>query len=137
MGINLDGVLYASRAMIPVLNEGGSMVHIASVAGHGGSRLHAHYATAKAGVLGLARSLALELAPQNIRVNAVSPGIIDTPMIEDLMKLKGDIIFATTPMGRLGTPDEVAGVIAFLASDLASFITGETVHVNGGYYIAS
>ena len=137
LGINLDGVLYASRAMIPVLADGGSMVHIASVAGHRGSRQHAHYATAKAGVLGLTRSLAQELAPRNIRVNAVSPGIIDTPMVNDLMRGKGDTILAGTPLARMGTPDEVAGVIAFLASDLASFVTGETVHVNGGYYIAS
>jgi 3-oxoacyl-[acyl-carrier protein] reductase len=137
LGINLDGVLYASRAMIPVMGEGASMVHIASVAGHRGSSRHAHYATAKAGVLGLTRSLAQELAPQNIRVNAVSPGIIDTPMVNDLMKQKGDLLVATTPMARLGTSDEVASVIAFLASDLASFVTGETVHVNGGLYIAS
>jgi 3-oxoacyl-[acyl-carrier protein] reductase len=119
------------------MNDGGSMVHIASVAGHRGSRQHAHYATAKAGVLGLARSLAQEFAPRNIRVNSVSPGIIDTPMVNDLMRGKGDYILASTPLGRMGTPDEVAGVIAFLASDLASFVTGETVHVNGGYYIAS
>jgi 3-oxoacyl-[acyl-carrier protein] reductase len=137
LGINLDGVLYASRAMIPVMRDGGSMVHIASIAGHRGSSRHAHYATAKAGVLGLTRSLAQELAPRDIRVNAVSPGIIATPMVDDLMRQKGDFILAATPMGRMGTPDEVAGVIAFLASDLASFVTGETVHVNGGYYIAS
>jgi len=137
LAINLDGVLYASRAMIPIMGEGSSMVHIASVAGHRGSRQHAHYATAKAGVLGLARSLAHELAPVGIRVNTVSPGIIDTPMVNDLMRGKGDYILASTPMGRMGTPDEVACVIAFLASDLASFVTGETVHVNGGYYIAS
>ena len=137
LGINLDGVLYASRAMIPVLNDGGSMVHIASIAGHRGAINHAHYATAKAGVLGFTRSLAQELAPRNIRVNAVSPGIIDTPMVDELMRQRGDFILAATPMARLGTPDEVAGVIAFLASDLASFVTAETVQVNGGYYIAS
>lgn len=135
--INLDGVLYTSRAMIPVMRDGGAMVHIASLAGHRGTAFHAHYAAAKAGVLGLTRSLAQALAPRNIRVNAVSPGIIDTPMVEELMGYRGDLILATTPMARLGTPDEVAGAIAFLASDLASFITAETLHVNGGYYIAS
>ncbi len=137
LGINLDGVFYAARAMIPAMNDGGSMVHIASLAGHRGTINHAHYATAKAGVLGLTRSLAQELAPRGIRVNAVSPGIIATPMVDELMRQRGDFILAATPMARLGTPDEVAGVIAFLASDLASFVTAETVHVNGGYYIAS
>lgn len=137
IGINLDGVLFASRAMIPLMPAGASMVHIASLAGHRGTAEHAHYGAAKAGVLGLSRSLAHELAPKNIRVNAVSPGIIETPMVDELMRQRGDFILAATPMARLGSPDEVACAIAFLASDLASFITAETLHVNGGYYVGS
>ncbi len=137
IGINLDGVLFTSRAMIPLMPAGASMVHIASLAGHRGTAEHAHYGAAKAGVLGLSRSLAHELAPNNIRVNAVSPGIIETPMVNDLMRQRGDFILAATPMARLGTPDEIACAIAFLASDLASFITAETLHVNGGYYVGS
>ncbi len=137
IGINLDGVLFTARAMIPLMPAGSSMVHIASLAGHRGTAEHAHYGAAKAGVLGLSRSLAHELAPSNIRVNAVSPGIIDTPMVNDLMRQRGDFILAATPLARLGTPDEVACAIAFLASDLASFITAETLHVNGGYYVGS
>ena len=137
IGINLDGVLYTARAMIPLMPAGASMIHIASLAGHRGTAEHAHYGAAKAGVLGLSRSLAHELAPKNIRVNAVSPGIIDTPMVNDLMRQRGDFILAATPLARLGTPDEVACAIVFLASDLASFITAETLHVNGGYYVGS
>mgnify|MGYP001347076530 CR=1 FL=1 len=137
LAVNLDGVLYASRAAIPHMEAGASMVHIASVAGHRGSAMHAHYATAKGGVLALSRSLASELAPMGIRVNAVSPGIIATTMTDGLMARKGDIILATTPMARMGTAEEVGGVICFLASDLASFVTGETIHVNGGWYMAS
>jgi len=137
MAINLDGVLYASRAAIPHMESGAAMVHIASVAGHRGSARHAHYASAKGAVLALSRSLATELAPLGIRVNAVSPGIIATPMTDALMASKGDLLMANTPMARMGTPEEVAGVICFLASDLAGFVTGETIHVNGGLYMAS
>ena len=137
LAINLDGVLFASRAAIPFMEEGAAMVHIASVAGHRGSPLHAHYATAKGAVLALSRSLASELAPRGIRVNAVSPGVIATSMTDALMARKGDLILATTPMARMGTPEEVAGVICFLASPLAGFVTGETIHVNGGLYMAS
>ena len=137
MAVNLDGVLYASRAAIPFMEPGSSMVHIASVAGHRGSPMHAHYAAAKGAVLSLSRSLASELAPLGIRVNAVSPGIIATTMTDGLMARKGDMILASTPMGRMGTPEEVGGVICFLASDLAPFATGETAHVSGGWSIAS
>jgi len=137
LAINLDGVLYCSRAAAPLMGEGGAMVNIASVAGHKGAMLHTHYASAKAGVLGLTRSLAAELAPRGIRVNAVSPGLIDTTMIEPVMARRGNFILEATPMGRIGTPDEVAGPICFLLSDLASFITGESLHINGGFYISS
>ena len=137
LAINLDGVMFCSRAAAPLMGEGASMVHIASLAGHRGAVRHAHYAAAKGGVLALTRTLAAELAPRGIRANAVSPGLIDTTMIEPVMARRGDIILATTPMARVGTPDEVAGVICFLASDLASFVTGETIQINGGLYINS
>jgi 3-oxoacyl-[acyl-carrier protein] reductase len=110
------------------------VVNIASMAGHRGSYQHAHYAAAKGAVLSFTRSLALELAPR-VRVNAVSPGLIDTPMVRPLMAARGPQLIEQTPLKRLGTSEEVARVIAFLCSDWASFITGETVHVNGGLYI--
>ncbi len=135
IAINLDGVFHSCRAAIPHLSEGSAIVNIASMAGHRGSYAHAHYAAAKGGVLSLTRSLALELAPRT-RVNAVSPGLIEGPMVQPLIARKPELI-QNTPMKRLGTAEEVAGVVAFLCSDLARFVTGETIHVNGGLHIAS
>lgn len=134
--VNLDGVFYTIRAAIPHLRQGASIVNVASMAGHKGSLNHAHYAASKGAVLNLTRTLALELAP-NIRVNNVSPGLIDTPMIRKLMQEKGDTLLQQTPLQRLGSSDEVADAVLYLASDFSSFITGETLHVNGGLYIAS
>jgi len=136
IGINLEGVFYTCRAIAPLLRDGGAIVNIASVAGHRGSYQHAHYSAAKGAVLAFSRSLALELAPR-IRVNAVSPRLIDTAMIRPLLAARGEELLAATPLKRLGKPEEVARAIAFLCSDWASFITGETLHVNGGLYIAS
>jgi len=136
IAINLDGVFYSCRAAAKALREGGAIVNIASMAGHRGSYQHAHYAAAKGAVLSFTRSLAVELAPR-VRVNAVSPGLIDTPMVVPLLEARGPQLLDQTPLKRLGTPEEVARTIAFLCSDWASFITGETVHINGGLYIAS
>lgn len=133
--INLDGVFHLCRAAAPEMPAGGAIVTIASIAAHRGSAGHAHYAASKGGVLALTRSMARELAPR-IRVNAVSPGIIATPMVESLLRAQGDSLRAQTPLGRFGDPREVASVIAFLCSDAASFITGETIHVNGGLLIS-
>src|SRR5690606_40591374 len=125
---------YTCRVIAPLLREGGAIVTIASVAGHRGSYQHAHYAAAKGAVLAFSRSLALELAPR-IRVNAVSPGLIDTPMVQPLLDVRGEELIAAMPLKRLGRPEEVARAIAFLCSDGASFIHGETLHINGGLYI--
>jgi 3-oxoacyl-[acyl-carrier protein] reductase len=135
IGVNLDGVFYFCRAITPMLREGGSVVNIASMAAHRGSFQHAHYSAAKGATLSFSRSLALELAPK-IRVNAVSPGLIDTPLIQPLLKVKGDQLIDLTPLKRLGRPEEVSQLIAYLCSDWASFITGESLHINGGLYVA-
>ena len=135
LGVNLDGVFYACRAAVPLLRKGGSIVNIASMAGHRGSVRHAHYAACKSAVLGFTRSVVHELAPRGIRANCVSPGIIATPMTESIMAQNGAALIAATPMKRFGTPEEVASVIAFLASDAAAFVTGETIHINGGIYM--
>ena len=134
IGINLDGVFYTCRAAIPHLRPGGAIVNIASMAGHRGSHTHGHYAAAKGGVLTLSRTLALELAPA-IRVNAVSPGLIDGPMVQPLLAVRGPQLMEMTPLKRLGTASEVAKATLFLLSDWASFITGESLHVNGGLYM--
>lgn len=136
IGVNLDGVFYTCRAAIPLLADGGAVVNIASMAGHRGSFQHTHYAAAKGAVLAFSRSLARELAPR-VRVNAVSPGLIDTPLIQPLLKVSGTSLIDQTPLKRLGRPEEVARVIAFLCSDWASFVNAETVHINGGLHIAS
>lgn len=137
IGINQNGVFYTCREIAPLIRDGGSIVNIASMAGHRGSYQHAHYAAAKGAVLAFTRSLAWELASRNIRVNAVSPGLIDTPLIQPLLKVNGPALMKATALGRLGEPKEVAGAVAFLCSDWSQFITGETIHVNGGLYMHS
>lgn len=137
LAVNLDGTMALCRAAVPHMGEGGAIVTLASIAGHRGSAGHAHYAAAKGAVLAFTRSLAAELSPRGIRANAVSPGLIDTPMIAAMMAERGPSLVAQTPLRRLGTAAEVAGAVLFLASDLASFVTGETLHVNGGLYIHS
>jgi 3-oxoacyl-[acyl-carrier protein] reductase len=135
IGVNLDGVFHCCRAAAPLLAKGGAIVNVASMSGHKGSHMHAPYAAAKGAVLAFTRTLALELAP-DIRVNAVSPGLIDTPLVKPLLDRSGPELIRSTPLQRLGTPEEVAKVVAFLCSDWASFITAETVHINGGLYIS-
>jgi 3-oxoacyl-[acyl-carrier protein] reductase len=134
--INLNGVFKLIRACIPHFGAGSAVVTFASVAGHRGSQLHAHYAASKAGVIALTRSLAHELGPAGVRVNAVSPGTINTGMVKDLVSDRGESMMAQTPLHRFGEPGEVAAAAVFLASDAASFITGETLHVNGGLFMA-
>jgi 3-oxoacyl-[acyl-carrier protein] reductase len=129
------GVFYICRRAIAVMCHGSAVVNIASDAAHQGSSVeHSHYGTSKGGVLTLTKSLARELAP-NIRVNAVSPGTTDTPMAQNVMRIRGKEILASIPMGRLATPAEIADTVAFLCSDAATYITGQAIQVNGGSYM--
>jgi 3-oxoacyl-[acyl-carrier protein] reductase len=135
MAVNLDGVFNIIRATLSAMRSGGSIINLASRAAHsGGSLGHAHYGATKGGILALTRGLARELGPK-IRVNAVSPGVIETPMTAEALVTTGDEVIRQTPLARFGTADEVASAIAFLASVEAAFITGETIHVNGGIYM--
>jgi len=135
LAINLDGVFYICRRAIPAMRPGGVVVTIASEAAHMGASIeHSHYGASKGGVLTLTKSLARELAP-SIRVNTVSPGTTDTPMVQSLMRNRGKAILEAIPMARLGTPREVADAVAFLCSDAATYITGQAIHVNGGSYM--
>ncbi|HET6863529.1 MAG TPA: 3-oxoacyl-ACP reductase family protein [Pyrinomonadaceae bacterium] len=137
--LNLKSAFLCSKAVIPSMVErkAGAIINLSSIAGRNGGALGSmHYATAKGGLITFTKGLAKELAPYNIRVNAVSPGVIDTPYHEqfstpEMMKNYVNAI----PLGRVGKADEVAKVIAFLASDAASYIAGETIEINGGMYM--
>ncbi|MFD1713413.1 SDR family NAD(P)-dependent oxidoreductase [Amnibacterium flavum] len=134
--INLNSVMYGMRAQLPamVANGGGSIVNMASILGSVGFANSSAYVTAKHGVVGLTQNGALEYAPQGVRVNAIGPGFIKTPLVE--ANLSADALTfleSKHALGRLGDPEEVATVTAFLASDAASFVTGSYWTVDGGY----
>lgn len=135
LSVNLDGVFYLVRRAMPALRQQSAIVNLTSVAAHRGAYYNAHYSASKGGLLSLTRSLARELGPRT-RVNAVSPGIIETPMTAALIEKRGADSVEQTPLRRLGQPREIATAIGFLCSSAASFITGEVLHVNGGLYIA-
>lgn len=135
ISINLDGVFFLCRRALPALKDGSSIVTIASLAAYRGAYTNAHYGAAKGALISMTRALSRELAPKT-RVNGVAPGIIETPMIGELLKTRMDESISQTPLKRLGKPSEIASVIAFLCSPAASFITGETIQVNGGIYMA-
>ncbi|WP_084783160.1 SDR family NAD(P)-dependent oxidoreductase [Bacillus dakarensis] len=139
LNINLNGAFYCSQVAARMMKEAGKghIVNIASQAGRTFSSITAaHYSVSKAGIIALTRQLAGELGEHGIYANAVAPGRIDTPMIRDVAKEVNERVIAKTPLGRLGTPEEVAKTILFLASDYSSFITGTVVDVNGGTFIA-
>ena len=131
---NLSSCYHVLRFAIPYIDSGGSIIFISSQLAFKGSKHGADYAASKAGMLGLMRSLALELAPR-IRVNAVAPGTIDTDIISNYSQEMREKRISEIPLKRLGKPEDVANACLFLASDLSSYITGEVINVNGGLYI--
>jgi len=138
--VDLTGVLRTFRSASKVMKSSGSMVAVSSIAGAVyGWPEHAHYTTAKAGLLGLVRSLAIELAPRGITVNSVVPGIIESPQSLDPVNSLGPeglkMIAGSIPAGRVGTPDDVASLIDFLASSKASYISGQAIIVDGAYTV--
>ncbi|BAN69107.1 3-oxoacyl-ACP reductase FabG [endosymbiont of unidentified scaly snail isolate Monju] len=114
----------------------GRIINIASVVGASGNAGQTNYAAAKAGMIGFTKSLAQEIGSRGITVNAVAPGFIDTDMTRELPEAQREALLSAIPMGRLGQPEEIAAAVAFLASDEAGYVTGTTLHVNGGMYMA-
>ena len=118
-----------------IKNKYGKIINITSVVGHTGNVGQANYAASKSGIIGFSKSLALEYAKKNININCVSPGFIETKMTDKIDPKFKELIISKIPSNRLGTPEDVANVVMFLSSDLANYITGETIHVNGGMYL--
>ena len=117
-------------------NKYGRIVNITSIVGHTGNVGQANYAASKAGIIGMTKSLAIEYAKKNITLNCVSPGFIKTNMTDSILESVKAILTSRIPMSRLGSGEDVANSVAFLSSDSSSYITGETIHVNGGMYMA-
>lgn len=137
LAVNLGGARNAIRAVLPHMLEekSGCIVNISSIWGLRGASCETVYACTKAALIGLTRSLALELAPSGIRVNCVAPGVINTDMVQVLGQQTLRDLAEQTPLGRLGTPEDIAHAVAFLASDKAGFITGQVLGADGGFIV--
>ena len=135
MDVNVSGAFYLIRALAPgmVSRRSGSIVTISSMWGRSGASCEAAYSASKAAILGLTQALAKELGPSGVRVNCIAPGVIDTKMMDEHSEETKALLAEETPLGRLGTGEDVAKAAAFLLSQDASFITGQTLGVDGGY----
>ena len=136
--INLTSTYYLCKSSIKKMlkNKYGRIINITSIVGHTGNIGQSNYAASKAGIIGMTKSLAIEYAKKNITLNCVSPGFIKTNMTDSILESVKAILTSRIPMSRLGSGEDVANSVAFLSSDSSSYITGETIHVNGGMYMA-
>ena len=137
MAVNLRGAFFCARltAKAMLKRRSGRIVNISSVVGASGNPGQANYVASKAGLVGLTKAMARELASRGITVNAVAPGFVETEMTEGLPEKAREAMLETIPAGRAGTPGEVAAAVRFLASDEAAYITGQVIHVSGGMYM--
>ncbi len=137
MGVHVNGAFFCCRAVLPAMirEKRGRILNISSMWGMTGASCEVHYSTAKAALIGLTRALAKEVAPSGITVNCVAPGVIDTDMLAGFDEEARREMREETPLGRLGTPEDIAATVAFLASEEASFITGQVLSPNGGFVI--
>lgn len=135
--VNVDGAYNTIQAVLPdmIARRSGNIVNISSMWGLRGASCEVGYSATKAAIIGLTRSLAMELAPSLIRVNCVAPGVIHTDMVDKLGQETIDALREQTPLGRLGTPEDIAQAVAFLASENASFITGQVLTADGGFIL--
>lgn len=135
LDVNLTGSWYVAKAALPHLPSGGRIVNFASILGAMGSKHGAHYAASKGGVIAMTKSLAKELAPRGILVNCVAPGAIATDMIREDTPEQRAARERAIPLGRVGEPHEISGVVSFLLGPDSSYLTGQVLHVNGGLYV--
>ena len=136
--INLTSTFLLSKYAIKKMlkNKKGKIINITSVVGHAGNIGQANYAASKAGVVAMSKSLALEYGKKNIKVNCVSPGFINTDMTKKIENEYKNVLESKIPLARFGEPNDIANTVVFLCSDLSDYITGETIHVNGGMYFS-
>jgi 3-oxoacyl-[acyl-carrier protein] reductase len=136
--INLSSTFYLCKYAIKKMlkNKYGRIVNITSIVGHTGNLGQTNYSASKAGIVAMSKSLAIEYAKKNITINCVSPGFIQTKMTDKIVESIKAVLTSRIPMSKLGTGEDVSNTVAFLSSDAASYITGETIHVNGGMYMA-
>jgi 3-oxoacyl-[acyl-carrier protein] reductase len=135
ISVHLDGCFYCMRAAIPLMQNGGAIVNMSSVGALLGQPGVPHYSAAKAGILGLTRAVAGEVAPRGIRVNAILPGPIQTPLAEAFTPKLSAMLVTGVPMGRVGQPEEIAATALFLASDESSYLTGQGISPGGGIHM--
>jgi len=138
ININLTSTFLMSKFAIKKMlkNKSGKIVNITSVVGHTGNLGQANYTASKAGIVALSKSLAIEYAKKNININCISPGSIKTAMTDKIDEKFKEVIISKIPSARLGEPDDIANAVLFLSSDQSKYINGETLHVNGGMYMA-
>ena len=136
--VNLTSTFFLTKYAIKNMlkNKYGRIVNITSIVGHTGNLGQSNYSASKSGIIGMSKSLAIEYAKKNITVNCVSPGFIVSDMTEAIAEKVKTTLISRIPMAKLGTSEDVSNCVAFLSSDLASYITGETIHVNGGMYMS-
>ena len=136
--INLGSTFFLCKYAIKKMlkNKYGRIVNITSIVGHTGNLGQSNYAASKAAIIAMSKSLAIEYAKKNITINCVSPGFIQSKMTDNIVESIKAVLTSRIPMSKLGTGEDVSNTVAFLSSDAASYITGETIHVNGGMYMA-
>ena len=138
LDINLTSTFLMSKFAIKKMlkNKSGKIINITSIVGHTGNVGQSNYTASKAGIIAMSKSLSIEYAKKNININCISPGFIKTVMTDKIDEKFKDILLSRIPSARLGEPDDIANAVLFLASNLSAYINGETLHVNGGMYMA-